>query len=32
MSFVHESNLNNMRSLEKLLRAEQERALKLAKG
>ena len=32
MSFVHESNLNNMRSLEKMLREEQQRSVKLAKG
>jgi hypothetical protein len=32
MSFVHESNLGNMRTLEKLLREEQQRAVKLAKS
>jgi hypothetical protein len=32
MSFVHESNLGNMRRLEKLLRDEQQRVLKLARS
>ncbi|MGI4719263.1 MAG: hypothetical protein ACRYGO_08450 [Janthinobacterium lividum] len=32
MNFVHESNLGNMRKLETLLREEQQRSRKLAKG
>lgn len=32
MSFVHESNLNNLRKLEKQLREEQQRSLKLARS